>query len=237
MTDWADLRDAYGSAEQVPALLAAAEESGTEFGPAWDATWSRLCHQGSVYSASYAAIPLLSDMCSRQPVRGVMPALLLAGSILASADGPANPAEVRETYAPAISALHAVAEASLGMAEDDTEFIYGLETLAALEDLGVWQRTLSYIATGEAPLECRACGTELLLQFDGSPPRIVSWNAEDGKREVMGVEPAAGTPEARLLSLAEVHGRETVAHNLRLYFGSSTCPECTADLNVGDCLI
>ena len=34
MTDWAALRHAYGTAEDVPALLAAAEESGTDFGPA-----------------------------------------------------------------------------------------------------------------------------------------------------------------------------------------------------------
>ncbi|MFD7075842.1 hypothetical protein ACFV9G_16660, partial [Nocardioides sp. NPDC059952] len=181
MTDWAELRDAYGPAEQVPALLTAAEQSGTELGPAWNAVWSHLCHQGTVYSASYAAVPLLADMCSRQPVRGVMPAVLLASSILASTDGPTNPADVRETYASEISVLHTAAEASLGMAEDDTEFIYGLETLAALEDLGVWQRTLGYYAAGEAPLECRACGAELLLLFDDNPPRIASWNAEDGK--------------------------------------------------------
>lgn len=236
MTDWAELRDAYGSAEQVPALLAAAEEAGTDSGPAWDAAWGHLCHQGTVYSASYAAIPLLADMCSRQPVRGFMPGLQLAGSILASADGPTYPAEVRETYASEISVLHVVAEASLVLAEDDIEFIYGLETLAALEDLGIWQRTLSYYAEGEAPLECGACGAELLLQFDDSPPRIASWNAADGKRDVTGVEPAAGTSEARLLSLAEVHGRETVARNLRLYFGTSTCPACATDLNIRDCL-
>ncbi len=123
MTDWAGLRDAYGSAEQVPALLAAAEEAGSEFGPALDTAWSHLCHQDTVYGARYAAIPLLADMCSRQPVRGLTPGLQLAGSILASTDGPTNLAEVRETYASEIAALHAVAEASLVLAEDDTEFI------------------------------------------------------------------------------------------------------------------
>ncbi|MEI7056376.1 hypothetical protein WBG06_11210 [Nocardioides sp. CCNWLW239] len=236
MTEWAGLRDAYGSAEQVPAILEAAELSGTEFGPAWDAAWSHLCHQGTVYSASYAAIPLLADMCSRQPVRGFIPGLQLAGSILASVDGPTNPVAVRDAYAPEISVLHAVAEASLGMSEDDTEFIYGLETLAALEDLGVWQRTLSYCAAGEAPLECRACGTELLLRFDDGSPRITSWNTEDGERDVKGAEPAAGSPEARLLDLAQVHGREAVARDLRLFFGTSTCPACAAGLKIADSL-
>lgn len=55
MTEWASLRDAYGSAELVPALLAAIEEAGTDDGDLWVGLWSRLCDQGTVYSASYAA--------------------------------------------------------------------------------------------------------------------------------------------------------------------------------------
>ena len=57
MTDWAELQHAYGSAEDVPALLAAAAETSDETGKVWDDLWSRLCHQGTVYSASRAALP------------------------------------------------------------------------------------------------------------------------------------------------------------------------------------
>lgn len=234
MTDWAQLDDAYGSAVHVPALLAAAEQSGVTFGPAWDDVWSHLCHQGTVYSASYAAIPLLADMCSRQPVRGFIPGLQLAGSILASTDGPANPNVMRATYAPAISRLRNVAVSALQLAESDTEFIYGLETLAAFEDLGVWQRTLAYLADGEAPLECGGCGTQLLLRFDDSPPSVTSGNTAEGKRDVVGAEPTEGTHEARLSSLADIHGRATVAENLHYYFGVSTCPACGAELAIAD---
>ena len=34
--------------------------------------WSRLCHQGTVYSASYAAIPLLADLCARAGIPCVL---------------------------------------------------------------------------------------------------------------------------------------------------------------------
>ncbi|MPV36827.1 hypothetical protein [Georgenia subflava] len=232
MTNWADLRDAYGSAEKVPAMLVAAEESGVELGPAWDAAWSHLCHQGTVYSASYEAIPLLADICSRLPMRGYMPGLQLAGSILASIYGPVSPTEVRATFATAISRLRDIAESALPLAEGDPEFTYALETLAAFEDLGVWQRTLSYLADGEAPLICDPCGAELLLQLDESPPKVATWNAGDGKRDVVGMEPTHGTAEARLWGLADTHGRAAVAESLRFYFGSSTCPACGNELSI-----
>jgi hypothetical protein len=47
MTEWAALRDAYGSADQVPALLATAATSGTDEGGPWDELWALLCHQGT----------------------------------------------------------------------------------------------------------------------------------------------------------------------------------------------
>lgn len=158
MTAWGELRDAYGSAEQVPALLAAAESSGQHFGPAWNEAWNHLCHQGTVYSASYAAIPLLADMCSRQRPRAYAAGLHLAARIIASTDGPADSPAVRAQYAAHISRLRDLAEAALPLAETDTEFVYGLETLAAFEDSGVWQRSLNYLAEGEAPLQCPSCG-------------------------------------------------------------------------------
>jgi hypothetical protein len=234
MTNWAELRDAYGSAEHVPALLAAAERSGDDLGPAWNDAWSHLCHQGSVYSASYAAIPLLTDMCSRLPARGYMPGLHLAASIFSSTDGPGDPTAVRASLAGEISRLRDIAESALPLAESDTEFIYALEALAAFEDLGVWQRTLNYLADGEAPLTSNQCGDELLVQLDEDPPKVASWSAADGKTAVVAVEPLAGTPEARLWELATIHRRTAVAQLLRYYFGLSNCPACGAEFNIGE---
>ena len=56
---WAELRHAYGSAGDVPALLSRlhnlpAAEAETE---PWFSLWSALAHQGDVYSASFAAVP------------------------------------------------------------------------------------------------------------------------------------------------------------------------------------
>jgi hypothetical protein len=59
---WGELQHAYGLASDVPAMLtrlsrAADAEARRQ---AWEPIWSALCHQGDVYSASYAAI---ADTC------------------------------------------------------------------------------------------------------------------------------------------------------------------------------
>src|SRR3954453_13201851 len=95
MTGWASLRDAYGSAEHVPTLLATAATAGTDEGGVWGELWGRLCHQGTVYSASYAALPTLAEMAVRRGPAGYVAALHLAASILASNDGPEDSAQVR----------------------------------------------------------------------------------------------------------------------------------------------
>jgi hypothetical protein len=58
---WRDLQHAYGPASDIPALLRAlvvspGPKSSYRDEP-WFGLWSSLCHQGDVYTASYAAVP------------------------------------------------------------------------------------------------------------------------------------------------------------------------------------
>jgi len=60
---WSTLNHAYGRANDIPALLLSAEadpspKSSNDQEP-WFSLWSALCHQGDVYSASFAAVPHL----------------------------------------------------------------------------------------------------------------------------------------------------------------------------------
>jgi hypothetical protein len=98
----------YGSVELVRAQLAAAGEAGTDEGGPWDDLWSRLCHQGTVYSESYAALPTLAEMSLRHAASGYVAALHLAAAIIASTDGPEHPASIRQRYANEIANLDAV---------------------------------------------------------------------------------------------------------------------------------
>jgi hypothetical protein len=66
---WALLRHAHGAASDIPGLLmlAAGPTGGRD--RAWAQLWDRLCHHGSVYSASAAAVPELTRMACDDTLR------------------------------------------------------------------------------------------------------------------------------------------------------------------------
>lgn len=66
---WAQLRHAHGSAGDIPALLHAAAGPPSGRDRAWAHLWDRLCHHGSVYSASAAAVPELARLACDDSLR------------------------------------------------------------------------------------------------------------------------------------------------------------------------
>jgi hypothetical protein len=68
---WSELRHAYGAADDVPerlrALAAAPGPAGEIEQEPWYGLWSALCHQGNVFSASYAAIPHIVRIAIKSP--------------------------------------------------------------------------------------------------------------------------------------------------------------------------
>jgi hypothetical protein len=82
---WDELEDAYGNACKIPALLDEAfrdkaSKSDTQSGP-WFDLWSRLFHQGSVYTASYAAVPIIVEAIKKVDAPIAMDFFLLPVSI------------------------------------------------------------------------------------------------------------------------------------------------------------
>lgn len=67
--DWTDLRHAYGNAGDVPALLhALASDESTVRDEALSGLFSNILHQGTVYSATAAAVPFLYELLSASSV-------------------------------------------------------------------------------------------------------------------------------------------------------------------------
>lgn len=229
MTDWSTLRHAYGSAEDVPALLATAKRSGGDEGTAWDDLWSRLCHQGTVYSASYAALPALAAMAAHHPPAGYVASLHLAAAIVASDDGPHDRSTLRR-YENELSALR-------DLAVSDVEFVYGLQTVMAFEGAGVWQRHLESVADGELSLQCPGCGDDLLMPLDGAEFNVVSFgDASVSPKPVIPADPPDSGEAGRILALARAHGRDEVAARLRYLFGRATCPNCGTSFAIAEAL-
>jgi hypothetical protein len=81
---WSTLAQAYGSAENIPALLVRAEtdtRGGHVQGSTWFDLWSALCHQGDSYTGSYAAVPHLVQLAERPAYRIQYDPLFLAACI------------------------------------------------------------------------------------------------------------------------------------------------------------
>lgn len=228
MVDWLRLRDIYGSAAEVPRLLEAAASSTDWDAPVWDELWSRLCHQGSVAPASYAALPALAEIAGMRRDVAVEPALYLFASIIASTDGPPEIAKVRDRHAPEIAGLVWIAERKLDLVDERIDVIYALQTVAALENLSPWQRWLHGLANEEAELECPLCADHVYLELVGGE-LVATINPDDTAdgRPVHPARPAELTaPEARLLGLCVSRGHASVAAELLHLFGQVTCPHC-----------
>ena len=77
---WADLRQAYGGAEDVPRLITALSTV-DELAPRaelWFALWRMLCHASEVFDAAYAAVPHLLLLSDEHPLGERVQALHLA---------------------------------------------------------------------------------------------------------------------------------------------------------------
>jgi hypothetical protein len=68
---WSELEHCYGSAADIPGLLAQLESFPSSHGNSepWFSLWSALCHQGDVYPASFAAVPHIIRILASNPVR------------------------------------------------------------------------------------------------------------------------------------------------------------------------
>jgi hypothetical protein len=114
---WNNLKDAYGKASRIPDLLHAvlsdkAPKSDRQSGP-WFELWARLCHQGSIYTGPYAAVPSLVEGIKNADGPIAMDFFLLPVSIeVARQEGnaPALPHEIEHEYHAAIRELGPLAK-------------------------------------------------------------------------------------------------------------------------------
>jgi hypothetical protein len=109
---WNNWQDAYGSASRIPLLLQQvisdkSQRHDPQSGP-WFELWSRLYHQGTIYTASYAAVPVIA--AAIDDAMGIVPMdffLLPACIELARHDSnaPAMPADINVEYNSALKRL------------------------------------------------------------------------------------------------------------------------------------
>jgi len=107
--------------------------------------WSALCHQGDVYSASYAAVPHLVAIAKLPAFQRRYDPLLLAASIeLARLEkrGPPIPEDLAHDYQQAVVEARRLAETGLRNAWDDDSRLAFAGSAAALRGDAAEARTI-----------------------------------------------------------------------------------------------
>lgn len=198
---WKTLKHAYGSAESVPALIrAVAAEATPRYSdhPAqarsnptpWDEVYSSLCHQGSAYSATYAAFPHFVDISARGGTAMRAEVLVLAGTILLrnhpsdapddlSADFDKAIAEVRDT------SLTTVREATLDHPSTLAQLLQAFGALRFPSSTHVRSLDRLHEVNGEVEIDwCPQCRKYILVQMGEVGP--VAIPSDDRGRPILG---------------------------------------------------
>ncbi|MEV6353519.1 hypothetical protein [Streptomyces hydrogenans] len=239
MTDWPRLSHAYGSAEDIPALLTRiASEPEPEL---WSDLWSALCHQGSVYSASFAALPWLAGMADNEDRGQAVNALNLAGAIMAGAEQSHGAGDVRTQYSAEIATLLASVNRHLRTATHRTEYVDLLESMLGFEGVVGWSEDLAWgLGNEEYQISCPGCETDLFVVLGerGFFCTSEDYALSDDSIETRPLRPTSPAGLAglgrRLHDIARADGHHEVAHLLTFVFGSATCPDCDIAFSVAD---
>lgn len=240
MTDWAKLQHAYGPASDVPALLE--QLSPDPESDIWEELWMRICHQGTVYSASFPALPFLADAASKwSPDARIMP-LVLAGSILISNDVLGDRTCFMQGLEGTVERLRQIASETLpAVGLSQTEFIHLLQATLALLGDTVWGRRLDRLVDGDFEAVCPDCDSDILLVIGkfGFFITAEEWvNRPKVKRN--NIAPAQSTDLSGtgfwLYQRAVDHQQEELANWIRHLFGTAHCPRCGNKLVVNEAI-
>lgn len=234
MTDWSSLRQAYGTAEEVPNLLRQLEQNPSE--EVMNDLWSMLCHQGTVYTASFAALPILVRVAGRLSGRWRLNVLVLAAAIVASDDAVGDrPDALVESVTSELKQL--ITEAMADASVDDQTFIYLMQAAAAAEGKWFWARHFDRLAGDEFPGVCPNCSVDLYFAIGryGYFATHQDYVANTkGPRAAIELRTVADLPKdgVWLERLAEAYGRGDLAKRILYIFGVSRCTACQTELSV-----
>src|SRR5690606_13208993 len=205
--------------------------------------WSRLFHQGTVYSASHAALPALRDMaCQWSPADRQEP-LLLAGAIAASTDQPYGEQDPHVAYAAEMSDLLQLTEEALrdpGLSDDPGTYVYLLAALLSFEGVEVWGEQLDGLNDDEYEVPCPICSAENFIVFGEygffSTTDSVYMNESAAKKVPLRPADVSALegPAQKLHSRALADHQIDVASKLTYVFGKAQCAECDAIFSVAD---
>ena len=242
MTDWKALYHAYGEASGIPALIDELRANPSD--TVWQDLWGSLCHQGTVYSASYASLQPLCELAKSMLASDRLSPLMLIGAIVASDDLFGVDRRPVDDIQALIPDLQALADESMKVSGLTPEiFVYYLQAASAFADDLFWGRHLDHLVDGEFPGICPACHHDLYLVIGayGFFATAQEWaepqDADSGRNPI---SPASdhdlSGSAARLHSMATEYGQPQIALWVRYVFGTAICPACNEPFQVAEAI-
>jgi hypothetical protein len=244
-TKWTLLQDAYGAATGIPSLLTLLRDKNVD---SLDELYGRICHQGSIYSASIAAFPHLVLIAENAGFSRIQVDILsLAGAICESRDIETAlfASDYADSFKASIPTAEKLAVAALPRITDPNSGIYLLKAALSFSAFVGPARVLDGFVNEEFALSCPCCGADLYV-----------WPAPEGL--AVAAEDPVSFPSTTRIPVAKgpisspqnfkVYGWLTkvlsstpslamVASQIPYLFGTASCPACAASFSLFDALI
>jgi hypothetical protein len=238
MPDWANLEHAYGSAADLPELLG--KLSPDLKAPVWHELFSKVCHQGSVYSASFHVLPYLAEAAAQWPPESRVMPLTLAAAIICSDDIRGFSYAPLEGQTETVEHLRRLALESLSTeALPHLNFIYFLKAARAFSGDVLWGSKLDGLSDGEFEGTCGSCGSvmHLLVGKYGFFTTCEDGVNRPGTKRcaIEPSEPSSLTEVGAWLYQRCIQAAQPeLAKWIQHLFGSTICPNCGSTQQVSE---
>ena len=153
---WSELSHAYGFATDLPArlelLFSHPPERDTSSEP-WHSLWSSLCHQGDVYSASFAAVPVIVEAIEANPLKATLSYFQLPVCIeLARLSHKSDvPGQLKQAYFAALSKFPALVAQAAGRSWDADFATVAATSVALAKGNAAAAQLLIAVENGDIP--------------------------------------------------------------------------------------
>lgn len=223
---WSSLTHAHGRADDVPSMLRTLEtaRSGVDRDLAWEQLWSSLCHQGMIYSASYAAVPFVVDLARERPPSEQLLFWIFVATIAAEGEASDIPRALHGAYQAALVRARATVEASDWSRLDADERPWLVSALANLQGERAVARAVEGLIDGEIALACPACDGDVYVSVSQAPFVASNVNPEGGWRS-QDLTRLTPRPDPRIDALL-MFADEPLTPRLRGLASTVLCPTC-----------
>ncbi len=168
---WAELNHAHGTAIDTPEQLYELLESENYGNDPNDVLFGCLCHQGSIYTATYAAVPHVVRALPTQSTDGKIWLFAFLGRVAIARDAAPVPDDLQPAY---LRALEDAKSAVLVLAQQtgttNADYCHLLSSVPALHGLDTTHEIVDWMLTAhEVCGLCKSCGEEFSVVCETLP--------------------------------------------------------------------